>query len=156
MLSRMMKLRREDGASLVELALVVSILGSLLLVGTAEVGAFIFASIELADATHAAAAYAAEYYITNASLPTQTEVASAASNDSAELTKLLSSGSSLTATLATGCGTGDASAGNAVPTCVSGLPYVQVTCKAKIASIFNYLNIGPISMTSVAKVNLVN
>lgn len=159
MLTRMKKIRREEGGSLVELALVVSILGPLLLLGTAEISILVYSSIELADATHAAADYAAQYYIgsNDTALPTQAQVTTSATNDAPELTRMLKSGTSFTAAMATGCGTGTATSGNTVPSCSTGtLPYVQVTGTATVVPIFQYLSISSVTMTSHATVYLVN
>jgi Flp pilus assembly protein TadG len=152
------KVRGEDGASLIELALLVGILGPVLLLGTAEVSMLLYASIELTDATHAAASYAARYYSLNSkTLPTQSQVTTAATNDAPELQNMLASGSTFTATIATGCGTGGATTGNTVPSCTSGtLPYVKVTGSATIVPAFKYLNLSSIAMTSQAQINLVN
>lgn len=157
-LARRKAIRREDGASLVELALVVGILGPVLLLGTAEVSMLLYASIELTDATHAAASYAARYYSLNSkTLPTQAQVTTAATNDAPELQNMLTSGSSFTATIATGCGTGGATTGNTVPSCTAGtLPYVKVTGSASIVPAFQYLNLSSIQMTSQAEINLVD
>jgi Flp pilus assembly protein TadG len=155
----MKKTWSEAGASLVELALVVGILGPPLLLGTLEISVFLYSSIELTDATHAAAAYAAQYYIqdSGASLPTQAEVSAAAANDAPELVGMLKSGTSFTATMATGCGTGTATTGNTVPTCTSGtLPYVQVTGTVTVVPIAHYLSFASLTMTSTAQVDLVN
>lgn len=159
MLARMKRRRGEEGASLVELALVVGIFAPVLIVGTAETSVLVYASIELSDATHAAAAYAAQYYIqsSDTALPTNAQVSTAASNDSPELTNLLVHGTSLTATIATGCGSGAATTGNTVPSCSSGtLPYVQVTTSATVNTIFNYLPPNSFTMTSKAVISLVN
>ncbi len=158
MFRRMKKMRREEGTSMVELALVLGILGPLLLLGTAELSVLVYASIELTDATHAAAAYAAQYYIANSGsgLPTQTQVTAAATNDAPELLGMLKSGTSFNATMATGCGTGSATTGNSVPSCGSNLPYVQVTSTVTVVPLFQYLKISSLTMTSKAQVNLVN
>ena len=143
---------------MIELALIVGILGPVFLLGTTELSMFVFASVELADATQAAASYASQYYFenSNSTLPTQSQVTAAATNDSPELSALLSSGSSFTATVATGCGSGSATSGNTVPTCSSGsLPYVQVTGQAKIAPFVSFLQMQSITMTSQARMNLV-
>jgi Flp pilus assembly protein TadG len=50
-------LRRERGDALVELALVLSLLGVPLLIGTADMGFVVYDSIEVANAAHAAALY---------------------------------------------------------------------------------------------------
>ena len=159
MFSRWKRLRTEGGASLVELALVLGIAGPVLVLGTLEIAVFVYSSIELTDATHAAADYAAQYYIqsSSTSLPTQDEVTTAAKNDAPELLNMLKSGTSLTATIATGCGTGTAVSGNTIPTCTSGnLPFVQVTGTATVSPIATYFSISPITMTSKAKIDLVN
>jgi Flp pilus assembly protein TadG len=159
MLARTKKPRYEEGASLVELAILMGVFGPVLLLGTFEVSALVFASVELSDATHAAASYAAQYYMSQSSpaLPTQAQVTAAATNDAPELLNMLPSGGSLSVSMATGCGTGSASAGNAVPSCSSGtLPYVQITTTATVAPIVKFLNIASFPMTSQATVNLVN
>lgn len=159
MLSWMKKARREDGASILELALVLGILGPLLVLGTLEISVFAYASIELVDATHAAAAYAAQYYILNSDteLPTQAQVTAAATNDAPELVGMLKSGTSFTATMATGCGTGTATTGDTIPTCSGGtLPYVQVTGTATVVPIAQYLGMTSLTMTSKTKIDLVN
>lgn len=159
MTSWIKKIRSERGASLAELALLVGILGPVLIVGTFETCVFVYSSIELTDATHAAAEYAAQYYIqsNDTSLPTQSEVTTAAQNDAPELLKMLKSGTSFTATLATGCGTAAATTGNTIPTCTSGnLPYVQVTGSATIVPLGAYLKLTSLTMTSKSQIDLVN
>ena len=155
--TRMKWMRREDGSSVVELAVVLGILGPVLLLGTAEMGVLVYASIELNDATQAAAAFAAQYYISNTALPTQAQVTTAATNDAPELVGMLESGTSFTATMATGCGTGSATAGSTVPTCTSGtLPYVQVTGTAKVVPIISFFSSASVTINSQAQINLVN
>jgi Flp pilus assembly protein TadG len=157
-LARMKKMRREDGASIVELAFIMAILGPLLLLGTTELSIYVYASVELTDATHAAASFASQYYFenSNSTLPTQTQVTAAATNDAPELVSMLKSGSSFTATMATGCGTGNPTTGNTVPTCTGGaLPYIQVTGQATVSPVANFLSRHSITMTSQARINLV-
>jgi Flp pilus assembly protein TadG len=150
----------EDGSSLVETALVLAILAPLLLLGTFEMGGLIYASIELSDSAHAAAAYAAQYYISDSgsALPTQSQVSAAAENDAPELLAMLSSESLMTTTMATGCGTGAATAGSTVPSCSSGtLPYVQVTVEATVSPLVRFLSfLQSPTMASQARINLVN
>jgi hypothetical protein len=50
-------LREEDGSSLVELALCISLVGLPLLVGTVEMGSMMYGSIEVTNAAHAGAEY---------------------------------------------------------------------------------------------------
>jgi Flp pilus assembly protein TadG len=50
-------LRSDSGSAMVELALVVAVLGMPLLVGTAQMGALIYDSIEVSDAANAGALY---------------------------------------------------------------------------------------------------
>ena len=97
---RMRRARHEDGGSVMEFALLLAFMGPLLLLGTAELSIYIYASVELTDATNAAAAYAAQYYYenSNSSLPSQTAVTAAATNDAPELVGLVKSGTSFTAT----------------------------------------------------------
>jgi Flp pilus assembly protein TadG len=157
-LARMKKMRGEDGASVVELACVLAFLGPLLLLGTVELSLYVYASMELADATHAAASYAAQYYYQNSNslLPAQASVTTAATADSPELQGMLKSGTTFTATMATGCGTASPTAGNTVPTCTTGnLPYVQVTGSATVRPVVSSLTLTSISMTSQARINLV-
>jgi Flp pilus assembly protein TadG len=158
MRARMKRMRREDGTSVVELALIMGILGPLLLLGTTELSIYVYSSVELVDATHAAASYAAQYYFqnSNSALPAQSDVTTAATNDASELVSMLKSGTSFTATMATGCGTGDATAGNTVPTCTGGaVPYVQVTGTATVDPIASYFASPTITMTSRSRINLV-
>jgi hypothetical protein len=69
----------------------------------------------------------------------------------------LESGTSFTATMATGCGTGAAAAGSTVPSCTSGtLPYVQVTGTATVVPLIRFFSTTSLTMTSQAKINLVN
>jgi Flp pilus assembly protein TadG len=141
-----------------EFALLLAFMGPLLLLGTAELSIYIYASVELTDATNAAAAYAAQYYYenSNSSLPSQTAVTAAATNDAPELVGLVKSGTSFTATMATGCGTGAATTGNSIPTCTGGaLPYVQVTGQATVSPIVKFFKQNSISMTSQSRMNLV-
>ncbi|HEY2860613.1 MAG TPA: TadE/TadG family type IV pilus assembly protein [Terracidiphilus sp.] len=159
LLTRIKSIGRTDGASMVELALVVGFFGPLLLLGTAELSILVYDSIELADAAHAGADYASQYYIANSNtaLPAQSQVTTAVTNDAPELVGMLKSGTSLTATISTGCGTGSASAGNTVPTCNSGtLPYVKVTATATVVPIFQGFRLSSVTMTSNATVSLVN
>jgi Flp pilus assembly protein TadG len=153
---RMKKMRRQDGASIVELAFVLGILGPLLLLGTTELSIYVYAGTELADATHAAASFAAQYYFqnSNSTLPTQAQVTAAATNDAPELVAM--SGTSLTATMVTGCGTSDPGTNSTVPTCTGGaLPYVQITGSATVVPLVSYFRSPSIAMTSRARVTLV-
>jgi hypothetical protein len=153
-------LRRESGASLVEVALVIGILAPAMLFGTAGAAGLVYASIEVSDAAHAGAAYAAEYYIANSNtaLPTSTQVASAVQNDAPELTAVLMPGTSLTVTMATGCNGGSATTGNSIPSCGTGvLPYVQVTTQATVVPFTAFAGLpSSLTMSSRATINLVN
>jgi Flp pilus assembly protein TadG len=154
----MKKIRCENGGSLVEFALIMAFLGPTLIIGTTELSIYIYASVQLTDATHAAASYAAQYYYenSNSSLPSQTAVTAAATNDAPELVTMLKSGTSFTATMATGCGTGASTDGNSIPTCTgSARPYVQVTGSATISPVVKFFSATSIAMTSRARVNLV-
>ena len=156
--ARTRRARGEDGGSIMEFALLMAFLGPLLLLGTTELSIYIYASVELADATNAAAAYAAQYYYenSNSTLPSQAAVTAAATNDAPELVSLVKSGTSFTATIATGCGTGAATTGTSIPTCTGGaLPYVQVTGQATVSPIVKLLSLSSIKMTSQSRMNQV-
>jgi Flp pilus assembly protein TadG len=159
-LAKLKELRKQDAASLVEAALVLAFFGPLLLLGTFEMGGLIYASIEVSDAAHAAATYAVPYYLANsgAALPSQAEVTSAAKNDAPELLNMLKSGTDLTATIATGCGTGNASTGNSLPNCAAGtMPYVQVTASATVSPMVQFFSFfeSP-TLAARAKIDLVD
>jgi len=51
------KLREEEGNSMVELALILSVFGTSLLLGTAQAGILIYDSIEISNAAHVGAMY---------------------------------------------------------------------------------------------------
>jgi Flp pilus assembly protein TadG len=150
------------GSSLVELAVIMTFLFPPMLLGTVEFGGLVYGSIEVSNAAHAGAAYAAQSYMasseTPAVLPTQAEVTAAAINDSPELQNMLQSGSTFTATMATGCGAGAATAGNTVPVCVgTALPYVQVTASATVVPLVKLPGFsGPFTLSNTATINLVN
>ena len=158
-LARCKDLASESGASFVEVALVLGILGPLMLLGTAGAAVLIYSSIEVSDATHAGAAFAAEYYKNNSStLPTASQVTTAAQNDAPEITTMLKSGTSLSVSMATGCNGGAATAGNTVPSCGAGvLPYVQVTTQAQVMPLTTFVGLpNSITMGTTATINLVN
>jgi hypothetical protein len=150
----------ESGASLVEVSLVIGILAPALLLGTAGAAGFVYASIEVSNAAHAGAAFAAQYYIgsSDTALPTSAQVTAAVQNDAPELNAVLKSGTTLTVTMATGCNGGAANAGNTIPTCSTGvLPYVQVTAQATIVPFTAYIGLpNSLAMSSQATINLVN
>jgi Flp pilus assembly protein TadG len=152
--------RGESGASLVETAMVIAVFAPLLMLGTFEISALVYASIEVSDAARAAASYAAEYYIANSgsSLPSQSQVTAAAQNDAPELLEMLKSGTQFTATMATGCGTGTATTGNTVPSCASGtMPYVQVSTQATVSPLVQYFGfLNSPTVSGQAKIDLVN
>jgi Flp pilus assembly protein TadG len=160
MFANLKRMRGEDGVSLVEAALFLAIFAPLMLLGTVEISGLVYASIEVSNAAHAGAAYAARVYIANSNtaLPTQAQVTAAARNDAPELVNMLPSGTQLSVAMATGCGTETASTGNTVPSCGSGtLPYVQVTTQATVAPLFQFFQFIQVpTMTSQAKINLVN
>jgi Flp pilus assembly protein TadG len=159
MLAQLRKMRRRrDGTSTVELAFVMAFFGPTLLLGTTELSIYVYASVELVDATHAAASYAAQYYYesSNSVLPGNSQVTNAATIDSPDLTTWLKPGTTFSATVATGCGTAAPTNGSTVPTCTTGnLPYVQVTSTATISPIVKFFSSPAITMTSQARVNLV-
>lgn len=152
--------RDESGASLVEVALIFGLFAPVMVLGTVEVGGLVYDAIEVANAAHAGAAYAAQFYIGSSglSLPAQTLVTTAAQNDEPEVTAFLASGTSLTVTMATGCNGGTATVGNAVPSC-SGttLPYVQVSTKATVVPLVRFYGLpSTLNIASQATMNLVN
>lgn len=153
-------LSAQSGASLVETALILAFLGPPLILGTTAIGGTINASIELTNATHAGAAYAAEYYILHSSttLPTQAQIASAVQNEAPELLNQLAPSTSLTVTTATGCGTGMASIGNSVPSCSAGvMPFVQVTTQAAVSPLIWFPGLpSSLNVGGQATVNLVH
>jgi Flp pilus assembly pilin Flp len=153
-------LREDTGASLIEVSLILGILAPAMLMGTAGAAGFVYASIEVSNAAHAGAAYAAEYYIANSNtaLPTSSQVTSAVQNDAPELTAVLKPGTSISVTMATGCTGGAATTGNSIPSCSSGvLPYVQVTTQATVAPLTAFSGLpSSITMSSQAVINLVN
>lgn len=152
--------RDEGGAALVETALILSLLGPPLLLGTAEIGGALNASIEVTNAAHVGAAYAAQYYIQNSSsaLPTTAQVTSAVQNEAPEVMNMLAPSTSLVVTMATGCGTGTATTGNSLPSCSSGvLPYVQVTTQASVTPLIYFPGLGKLlTINGGAVVNLVH
>jgi hypothetical protein len=131
-----------------------------MLLGTTGAAALIYSSIEISDAAHAGAAFAAQYYISNSNtaLPSTSQVTTAAQNDAPELTPMLKSGTTLTVSMATGCNGGAATAGNTIPTCGTGvLPYVQVTAQATVVPITKFVGLpNSMTLTSTATINLVN
>lgn len=157
---RLRTLRNENGASLVEVSLILAILAPALLLGTAGAAGLVYASIEVSNAAHAGAAFAAEYYIANSSnaLPTSAQVTSAVQNDAPELTAVLKPGTTVTVSMATGCNGGSATAGNSIPACSAGvLPFVQVTTQATVVPFTAFAGIPKsLTMSSRATINLVN
>jgi Flp pilus assembly protein TadG len=150
----------ESGAALVETALVLSLLGPPLLLGTVEIGGALNASIEMSNAAYAGAAYAAQYYIQHSSsaLPTTTQVTSAAQNEAPELLNALAPSTSLTVNMYTGCGTGSPTAGNSVPSCSTGvIPYVKVTTQASVSPLIRAPGLtNLLTISGAATVNLVH
>lgn len=150
---------REGGGALIELAFVMAFLLPAMVFGVLEFGGLAYDYIEVCDAANAGAAYAAQYYIGHSSaLPATTAVTTAATNDSPELQTALKSGTTFTAAMYTGCGTGAATAGNTVPTCTSpAQPYVQVKVTATVVPLLTFpLFSSSYTMTDTATMNLVN
>jgi Flp pilus assembly protein TadG len=149
-----------DGAALVETALILSLLGPPLLLGTVEIGGALNASIEMTNAANAGAAFAAQYYIKNSSsaLPTTAQVTTAVQNEAPELLNQLAPGTSLTVNVATGCGTGTGTAGNSVPSCSAGVqPFVQVTTQATLSPLIRFPGLTSLlTIKGGAIVNLVH
>jgi Flp pilus assembly protein TadG len=159
MLARWKKIRGDEGSSLVELALVMAFLAPTMLFGTVQIATLVYASIEVSNAAHAGAAYAAQSYIASSdtALPTQSQVTTAAENDSPEITGMLQSSSSFTATTATGCTGTAASTGNTVPkNCAAALPYVQVTVTATVVPFIHFIGPSQVTLNSIATIPLVN
>jgi len=158
--ARANSLRGESGASLVEVSLILAILAPPLLCGTVGAAGLVYASIEVSNAAHAGAAYAAEYYIANSNtaLPTTAQVTTAVQNDAPELTAVLKPGTSLTISMATGCNGGSATTGNSIPSCGTGvLPYVKVTTQATVLPFTAFSGLpSSLTMSSQATINLVN
>jgi Flp pilus assembly protein TadG len=124
-------IRYESGGSLVELAIVLVIFFPLIIVGLLEFGGLVYDYVEVCNASHAGAAYAAQYYVTKSSLPSS--VTTQVTNDSPELQSTLKPSTTLSVVEATGCSGGSATTGNTVPTCTApSLPYVQVTVTATV------------------------
>lgn len=124
-------IRHEKGGALIELALVLTVFFPLLIIGLLEFGGLAYDYVELSNASHAGAAYAAQYYITKSSLPSS--VTTQVTNDSPELQNALKSGTTLSVVEATGCSGGSATTGNTVPTCTApALPFVQVKVTATV------------------------
>ena len=150
----------ESGASFIEVSFILGILAPLMLLGTTGATALVYADIEVSNAAHAGAAYAAQYYIANSNtaLPSTSQVTTAVQNDAPELTGMLKSGTSFTVSMATGCNGGSATSGNTVPICGSGvLPYVQVTAQATVVPLTAFAGLPKsITMSGKATINLVN
>jgi len=157
---RCLRSASENGSSLVETALILSILGPPLLLGTVQIGGVLNSSIEISNAAHAGAAYAAQYYIqhTSSSLPPQTNVVTAVQNEAPELMRMLAPSTNLTVNMSTGCGTGVATAGNSLPSCSPGVqPFVQVTTEASVSPIIRFPGLpGAMTIRGNALVNLVH
>lgn len=101
--------------------------------GTCEVASLAYASIEISNAAHAGAAFAAQNYNAKTVLPTAAQVTAAAQSDVPDAAAYLKPGTSLTAIMATGCTGGAATVGNTLPTnCAGAQPYVQVTVTATV------------------------
>jgi Flp pilus assembly protein TadG len=158
--SRLRLFREEAGASLVEVSLILGFLAPAMLLGTVGTAGMVYSSIEVSNAAHAGAAFAAEYYIANSNtaLPTSAQVTSAVKNDAPELALVLKPGTTISVSMATGCNGGAATAGNSIPSCSSGiLPYVQVTTQATVVPFTAYSGLpSSITMSSEATINLVN
>jgi len=139
--------RRDEGAALVELALITTFLMSTTaaLVG---IGVLVFDSIEVADAAHAGASYAAEYFRMNA----QAFPANVAAVTTAAMPDIRSS---YLAAPGVYCGCESTTATTAVKnlsctlpvkstTCTGGTPilFVTVTTQANIPVLFNLRRFG--------------
>jgi Flp pilus assembly protein TadG len=116
-------LRRESGGALIELALGITIFSTILL-GAAEFGRLAYASIEVSNAAHAAAAYGAQTHSTASDSSGMLTIATA---DAANV-------SGMTATARQYCVCANGSSSTCAPTdCSSSriLEYVQVNTTAK-------------------------
>jgi Flp pilus assembly protein TadG len=140
-LSRLLSLCRglnsTDGGSLVEVALIISLLGIPMMLGTAEIGILVYDSIEITNAAHAAASYGAQSNVFAANTSGMTLAAQADATDF---------GVALTATPTTfyACSntiggtryTGTNAQSNATAACTSGtnhaIEFVQVTTSAVV------------------------
>ncbi len=148
------------GGALVEMALMIGLFAPVMLLGTSELAGLVYASIEVSNAAHAGAAYAAQSYISSSdtAIPTQSQVAAAVQNDAPEITPMLTPTTTLTASVATGCNGSAATAGNTIPACTGNtLPYVQVTSQAQITPLVYFPGLPKsLTLTSQATMNLVN
>lgn len=134
---RRYNLSDELGSGLVEVALMMPFL-VLVLVGASEMGRLAYYAIEVSNASLAGANYAARSHAT--AIDT-TNIATAASNDAADV-------SALTTTAAISCSCSDGTSitcTNAASNCLSPgriLEYVQVSTSATINPIFQYPGIS--------------
>jgi len=139
----------QRGASLVELALMMSVL-SLLLIGVVDMGRAFYLSMEVADAARAGAMYG---YQTSATMKDTTGISTAASNDAPEVT-------GLTTTSSYGCmcsnGTSPSTNCGTPPTCSSGnrqVNYVIVNTSATYTTLFPWPKV-PASFALTGKAQL--
>jgi Flp pilus assembly protein TadG len=127
----------EHGNGLVEIALVMPVL-VLILVGAGEMGRLVYYAIEVSNAAHAGAAYAAQSHATASNT---SNIALAAANDAANVASLAT-----TSSISCSCSNGTAiTCANAATTCVSPgriLEFVQVNTSATVNPMFNYPGIS--------------
>jgi Flp pilus assembly protein TadG len=127
----------ESANSIVEVALLMPML-VLILIGTAELGRLAFAAIEVNNAAYAGAAFGSQNHGTASD---SANIATAASNDGANV-----SGLSTSSSLSCACTNGTTvTCSNAAANCVSPArvqEFVQVSTTASVSPMFNYPGIS--------------
>jgi Flp pilus assembly protein TadG len=142
MLGHHATIRDDIGQAFVELALVLPIF-ILLLVGAAEIGRLVYASIEVSNAARSGVAYGSQNHITASDTA---NIQLAATSEAPNITSLATP----VVTLSCSCSNGvSITCANAGPTCVSPahiIEYVQVQTSAPVNTLFHYPGI-PSSIT---------
>lgn len=161
----------EEGASMVEAAFVGALIFTPAFIGIIEGGSLVYASIEIADAAHDGAAYAAQYYnspLHTGTLPSSTSVQTVATAAAPDLNNGLLSNTTPVVTMVCGCPQSPTVEG-AVPTagqCLSPYPtsatctvpyypIVQVTFQTTVTPIISFAGFGGMTMSSTASLPLV-
>jgi Flp pilus assembly protein TadG len=136
---RLGALADRNGQSLVELALVLPLF-ILILIGSAEVARFAWASIIASNAARAGAQYAAQNHVT-ADPSNTTGIGNAVAGESADLGDNLTWTSDISCACASGTSTASIACSNARTACPSPstiLVYVQVNTTATITPLIHY------------------
>jgi Flp pilus assembly protein TadG len=132
----------DEGSALVELALAVSILFPVLVIGIVAIGGLVYDTIEVSDAAHAGASYAVQYFRSSNAFPTNVATVTLAAEPDIPASALTTSPVTVTCSCsapATGSCTSPAVTNT---TCGSNVLYVTVATQANVTPLFNLSKFG--------------